>query len=103
MNNLNEIKDTWSEWLDLDQSNITTHIVSDKQGVFKVHASMKILFIGSSNNLRQSLLESLSDPCISKAKRFSYMITDNSEQVKNQLLKEYQESHGGKLPECMNK
>ena len=95
-------EDVWSEWLDFDQSNITTAI-PDKPGVFKVHASMKILHLNSSTNLRQSLLESLSDPCIGKARRFSYLVTEKAEQVKEQLLKEYRESHGGKLPACMDK
>ena len=104
MNNKEEKgKDVWSEWLDFDHSNITTITTLDEPGVFKVHASMKILYFGSSINLRQSLLESLSDPCISKAKRFSYLITENAEQVKDQLLREYRESHGGSLPRCMDK
>jgi hypothetical protein len=65
-----------------NQSNITS-ATPVKPGAFKVHASMKILYIGSSNtNLRQSLLESLSDPCVSKAGRFSYLVTEKAEQVK---------------------
>ena len=65
---------------------------------------MKILYIGSSStNVRQSLLESLSDPCICKARRFSYLVTDKIEQVKDQLLKDYRQSHDGKLPACMDK
>jgi len=104
MNNKEEKeKDVWSKWLDFDHSNITATTTLDEPGVFKVHVSMKILYIGSSINLRQSLLESLSDPCISKAKRFSYLITENAEHVKDQLLKEYRESHGGSLPTCMDK
>jgi hypothetical protein len=55
---------------------------------------MKILYIGdSSTNLRQSLLESLSGPCIGKARRFSYLVKEKAEQVKDQLLKEYRETH----------
>lgn len=104
MNNKEEKgRDAWSEWLDFNHSNITTTTTLDKPGVFKVHASMKILFIGSSIDLKQSLLESLSDPCISKARRFSYLITENAEDLKDQLLKEYRESHGGSLPTCMDK
>ena len=38
--------DVWSEWLDFDHSNIDTTTTLDKPGVFKVHANMKILFIG---------------------------------------------------------
>ena len=96
-------KDVWSEWLDFDESNITTATIPDKSGVFKVHASMKILYIGSSMNLRQSLTDALSDPCIGKARRFSYLVTEGAEHVKDQLLKEYRESHGGNSPGCMNK
>lgn len=96
-------RDVWSEWLDFNHSNITTIASLDNPGVFKVHASMKILYIGSSANLKKSLLESLSDPCRSKARRFSYMITENTELVKDQLLREYRASHGGSLPACMDK
>jgi len=70
------------------QSNIP-YVTPEKPGVFKVHTSMKILYIGSSStNLRQLLLESLSDRCIGKTRRFSYLVTDNAEQVKDQLLNE---------------
>ncbi len=93
----------WSEWLDFNQSNISTRSIPEKSGVFKVHHSMKILYIGSSMNLKQSLLESLLDPCISKATRVSYLITQNAEHVRDQLLKEYRESHGGNMPTCMDK
>jgi hypothetical protein len=68
-----EEEDIWSEWLDFNQFDITA-ATPNKQGVFKVHARMKILYIGSSTNLRQSLLESLSDTCIGKARRFSYLV-----------------------------
>jgi hypothetical protein len=96
-------EDAWSEWLDFDQSNIAKAAVPDKPGVFKVHASMKILYIGSTMDLRQALLESLSDPCVGKARRYSYLVTEKAEQVKDQLLKEYRENHGGKMPACMDK
>ena len=91
----------WSEWLDFDQSSIVS-IVSKASGVYKLHASMKILYIGSTNqNLRQSLLDCLSDPCISKARRFSYALTGSADKVKEQLLNEYRSKHNGKLPVCM--
>ena len=95
-------EEVWSEWLDFNQSNIIS-ATPEKSGVFKVHASMKILYIGSSMNLRQALANALSDPCVGKARRFSYLVTEKAEHVKNQLLKEYRESHGGKLPACMDK
>jgi hypothetical protein len=98
-----EGEDAWSEWLDFDESNITKAAIPDKPGVFKVHASMKILYIGSTMDLRRSLLESLSDPCVGKARRFSYLVTEKAEQVKDQMLKEYRENHGGSMPACMDK
>jgi len=68
-NNDKEAND-WSPWLDFNQS--TAAAIPKLPGVYKMHTSMKILYIGSAQNLRQSLLECISDPCIKKAKRFSY-------------------------------
>ncbi|HEY6667542.1 MAG TPA: hypothetical protein VI033_00150 [Candidatus Nitrosopolaris sp.] len=90
----------WSPWLDFDRSKIAS-IPDSSVGVYKMHESMKILYIGSSQNLRQSLLDCLSDPCIGKTKRFSYAITENADKVKDQLLDEYRSKHNGRLPICM--
>jgi len=90
----------WSEWIDFDKS--TVENISEEDGVYKMHASMKILYIGgNTQNIRQSLFDCLSDPCISKATRFSYALTDSADIVKEQLLKEYRSKHNGKLPTCM--
>jgi hypothetical protein len=89
----------WSEWLDFDRDKIAN--IAEAEGVYKIHAGMKILFIGSSQNLRESVLGCLSDPCISKAKRFSYAIIESADKVKEQLLNEYRNKHNGKLPTCM--
>ena len=89
----------WSSWLDFDPSNVE-HI-PESEGVYKMHASMRILFIGSGQNLRQSLLEDLSNPCISKGTRFSYAITESADKMKENLLNEYRNKHSGKLPLCM--
>ena len=90
----------WSEWLDFDKS--TVENIPEEDGVYKMHASMKILYIGgNTQNIRQSLLDCLSDPCISKATRFSYALTDSADKVKEQLLNEYRSKHNGKLPICM--
>ena len=89
----------WSPWLDFDRDNIAN--IAESEGVYKTHAGMKILFIGSSQNLRESILGCLSDPCISKAKRFSYAIIESADKVKEQLLDEYRNKHNGKLPNCM--
>jgi hypothetical protein len=89
----------WSPWLDFDRDNVSN--IAESEGVYKMHVGMKILFMGSNQNLRQSLLECLSKPCISKAKRFSYAITQSSDKIKEQLLNEYRSKHNGKLPTCM--
>jgi hypothetical protein len=89
----------WSAWLDFDIDNIAN--IAESEGVYKIHAGMKILFIGSSQNLRESMRGSLSDPCMSKARRFSYAIIESADKVKEQLLKEYRNKHGGRLPICM--
>src|SRR5918992_6342364 len=89
----------WSPWLDFDKDNIAN--IAESEGVYKIHEGMKILFIGSSQNVRESMLGCLSDPCISKAKRFSYAIIESADRVKEQLLDEYRNKHKGKLPSCM--
>lgn len=89
----------WSEWLDFNQDNTKT--VPEQSGVFVMHAAMKILFIGNAQNLRTLLVESLSAPCLEKAKRFRYMVTESKEKVKEQLIKDYLDKHNGKLPSCM--
>ena len=91
---------TWSEWLDFERS--TLEAIPESPGVYKMDAGMKILFIGSSTqSVRQSLLDSLLDPCISKATRFGYALTGSADKVKEQLLNEYRSKHNGKLPLCM--
>lgn len=89
----------WSDWLDYSSQEISK--TPEKPGVYMMHAAMKILFIGSSVNLRKTILESLNDPCIKDAKRFRYAATNSHDTIKDQLLKEYQEKHNGNLPKCM--
>ena len=90
----------WSDWLDFNKDTIDN--IPEDEDVYKMHASMKILHIGSSYNLKQSLLESLSNSCISnKPTRFSYATTQSSEKIKEFLLNEYRNKHNGKLPICM--
>ena len=90
----------WTAWLDFDKP--TVENIPECAGVYKMHASMKIFYIGSSTqNIRQALLDCLSDPCISKAARFSYALTDSADKLKEQLLNEYRSKHNGKLPICM--
>lgn len=100
MNNESKGDEVWSEWLDFGSPDFVNSI-PDRSGVFKVHANMKILYIGGSINVKQSLLESKSNPCISQAKRFSYLITDNYEEVRDKLLESYRATHNGRSPLCI--
>ena len=88
----------WSQWLDFDRTNVET--APESPGVCVMHASMKTLYIGGSQNIRQELLERMSDPCTSKAKRFRYLVTPEFESVKEQHMQEYVGKHG-KPPPCM--
>jgi hypothetical protein len=88
----------WSQWLDFDRTSI--EMAPESPGVCVLHASMKILYIGGSQNMRQELLNRLSDPCTSKAKRFRYIVTPEFEAIREQQVKEYVSKHG-KLPPCM--
>lgn len=99
MNNIENLD--WSSWLDFNEDSIMN--IPESEGVYKMHASMKILYIGNSDNIRKSLLESLSDSCINTTTtRFSYAITKSSDKIKEFLLNEYRNKHDGKLPLCMN-
>jgi excinuclease UvrABC nuclease subunit len=100
MNDLHVENLNWSSWLDFNKDSINT--VPESEGVYKMHASMKILYIGNNNNLRQSLLDSLLNSCLNKGTtRFSYAITESSDKIKDFLLNEYRNKHSGKLPLCM--
>lgn len=93
-----EAEASWSEWLDFDRTNV--EVTPELPGVYAMHVAMKVIYIGDGANLRQSLLELLSHPCVSKAKRFHYMTAQSHEELKEKLLKEYREKHG-RLPQCM--
>jgi hypothetical protein len=92
---------SWSEWLDFDRAGVEQ--VPEAAGVYMMHASMKVMHIGGSANMRKSLAELLSDPCTSKAKRFHYMIAEAYVETKEGLLKDYADKHAGKMPSCMEK
>lgn len=89
----------WSEWLDFNKESITK--LPESEGVYKTHASMKILNIGSSFNIQKDLLKLLEDSCARKATRFSYASTESSDKIKKFLLDEYRNKHNGKLPICL--
>jgi hypothetical protein len=91
----------WSKWLDFNRETINS-VVPKEAGLFKVHASMKILYIGMAQNLQTTLLDSILDPCIGRGQRFSYMVNHGSlENLKIELLKDYKLRHTGTLPACM--
>ena len=88
----------WSQWLDFDKPNIES--IPESSGVFVMHASMKILYIGASRNIREALIGQLSNDCSSKAKRFRYMLTSSPDSTKENLLKDYADKHAGMMPLC---
>lgn len=89
----------WSDWLDFSEEQVIK--APKSPGVFMMHAAMKILFIGGSDNIRAGLVDKLSDMCTSEATRYRFMETNSFEQTKNDLIKEYRERHEGNLPRCM--
>jgi excinuclease UvrABC nuclease subunit len=88
----------WSQWLDFDRAAVES--APESPGVFVMHASMKVLYIGGSRNIRQGLTERLASECTSKAKRFRYMQTESPETAAEELLKDFAEKHQGKRPLC---
>jgi excinuclease UvrABC nuclease subunit len=89
----------WSEWLDFSKQQIDS--VPEAAGIYLMHASMKVMYIGGSENIRKSLLDLIKDPCASKAKRFHYMLTETYSTEAEQLLNDYRKKHQGKMPSCM--
>lgn len=89
----------WSDWLDFNATQVAS--VPELAGVFMMHASMKILHIGSSDNLKKSINALLGTPCVCDAKRFRYSAVGGHDKIKEQLLAEYREKHDGKMPKCM--
>jgi hypothetical protein len=92
-------KNTWSDWLDFNEETILK--IPQSAGVYMMHASMKILFIGGSENIKKSIQEKEKEPCISKATRVRYMQTTSYEQISEDLIKDYQDRHEGNIPQCM--
>jgi len=89
----------WSDWLDTNSEQSPD--LPESPGVFMMHAAMKILHIGGSSNIRNSLQELFKKECTCDAKRFRYALTKDFEQTSAALLSEYQGKHDGKLPRCM--
>jgi len=92
-------ENAWSDWLDYNE--VTISKIPQSAGVYMMHAAMKILFIGGSENIKISIQDKNGEPCISRATRVRYMQTASYEQITDDLIKDYQERHEGKLPQCM--
>ena len=89
----------WSDWLDFSQEQISK--VPESPGAYMMHAAMKILRIGGTENLRKSIAESMSANCTCGAKRFRYFETQSHSEVSQRVLDEYRKKHDGKMPLCM--
>ncbi len=90
----------WSDWLDFHEDEFS--VIPESPGVFMMHAAMKILFIGGSTNLKQSIENTSSGGCASKAKRFRYREEENFEKIKEELISDFKKRHEGNLPGCMD-
>jgi hypothetical protein len=67
-----------------------------------MHAAMEILFIGGSENMKESITESSLKKGISKATRVRYRKEKLFENVKHELILDFKKRHEGHLPSCMN-
>ncbi|MFM9875921.1 MAG: hypothetical protein ACKVN8_06085 [Nitrosarchaeum sp.] len=92
-------ENAWSDWLDFNDENIAK--IPQLEGAFVMHASMKILFIGGSENMRFSIQEKKNESCTSIATRVKFMKTLSYKQITLDLIKDYQDRHQGKMPQCM--
>jgi len=88
----------WSEWFDFNAETISR--IPQTAGVYMMHTSMKILFIGGSENMKADIQQN-TNPCVSRATRIRYMQTSSFEKITDELIKDYQSRHEGKLPQCM--
>ena len=90
----------WSEWLDNNHEIIAQ--IPEIPGVFMMHASMKILLIGGSNNIKKSISEALEKKCASQATRLRFRAEENFEKIKEELIADFKKRHEGNIPQCMN-
>jgi len=89
----------WSDWLDFNQDTVSK--VPEASGVFMMHASMKILYIGSSENMKMTIGD-ISEKFVSNATRFRYREEAEFEKIRNELIIDYKKRHEGKAPDGMN-
>lgn len=67
-----------------------------------MHADMKILWIGGSENMKKTITGTASDECISKSTRFRFREEENYEKAKMEIIEDFKKRHEGNLPDCMN-
>ncbi|MFN3654501.1 MAG: hypothetical protein ACK4TO_04140 [Candidatus Nitrosotenuis sp.] len=90
----------WSEWLDFNSEQ--TSRLPESPGVYMMHAAMKILYIGGTQNLKKSITDALTTSCVCDSKRFRYFATNEYDALCRSLLNEYKEKRDGNLPKCMS-
>ena len=88
----------WSDWFDFNAKTISE--IPQTAGVYMMHISMKILYIGGSENIKIAIQHN-TNQCVSRATRVRYMQTTSFEKITDELIKDYQSRHEGKLPQCM--
>ncbi|MHA7647045.1 hypothetical protein [Nitrosopumilus sp. S4] len=92
-------EDNWSEWLDFNQEHFKD--IPEMAGVFMMHQSMKILFIGGSENIKESIIKLSTNDCIKNATRFKYKKEENFEKNSIELIEDFKKRHEGTFPGCM--
>ena len=94
------LENKWSDWRDNNQEVLSK--IPEKPGVYMMHADIKILFIGGSQNMKKSITEALEKKCVSKATRIRFREEGNFGEIKNKLITDYRKRHEGNIPQCMN-
>jgi len=94
------LENKWSDWQDNNQKILSE--IPEKPGVYMMHASMKILLIGGSQNMKKAITEALEKKCVTKATRIRFREEDDFDGIKNKLIAEYKKRHEGNIPQCMN-
>jgi hypothetical protein len=94
-----ESKNTWSDWIDSNEETLSQ--IPQSEGIYMMHSSMKILCINGTKNIKKSIKEKLSQPCIPENTRLRFMQTSEFEKISEELIKDYKNRHEGNVPSCM--
>ena len=92
-------KSKWSDWIDFNHKSFSK--IPELPGVFMMHASMKILFIGGSENMKKTITDTALQECISKSTRFRFRKEENYEKIRIEVINDFKKRHEGNLPDCM--